>query len=425
MRRSPPKATTAHTVWDDERAMTAPLSTTARFGPIDFDQFHLVDLPERIASGNGALARVDLDGVRPLAFRLPDGRAYTYSATDDSVAITPGHETARTIIELEHADWCEFVWELRSCFALFYADRVRIPLGSFGHLARWEPALRAVFDGQQIYELADPLPVLGRGGKPLDLARTFTLDDSDDDMRDFLQRAGYIHLRGVFAPEEIEALSEQINSAIALARPDDARSWWTTVEGKDVCNRVNYLNDDCSLVEALDTDPRLQRIGALGGPELRVCSDRLDGNGVVIKVPGAEGGLANLPWHRDCGMGGHPVKCPMLNIGIQLDPATPQTGQLHMIAGSHRGTSRLPTDVETKELPTLALVTEPGDVTVHWGHTLHAAPPPTSKKAKGRRALYVSYVPPLTFEMMGPREGYNDVLFTRDSGHVHHIDEIS
>jgi hypothetical protein len=405
--------------------MTASLPTTPRFGPIDFDQFHLVDLPERIASGNGALARVDLDGVRPLAFRLPDGRAYTYSATDESVAITPGHETARTIIELEYADWCEFVWELRSCFALLYADRVRIPLGSFGHLARWEPALRAVFDGQTIYELADPLPVLGRGGKPLDLARTFTLDDNDDDMRDFLQRAGYIHLRGVFAPEEIDALSEQINAAIALARPDDGRSWWTTVEAKDVCNRVNYLNDDCSLVEALDDDPRLQRIGALGGPELRVCSDRLDGNGVVIKVPGAEGGLADLPWHRDCGMGGHPVKCPMLNIGIQLDPATPQTGQLHMIAGSHRGTSRLPNDVETKQLPTLALVTEPGDVTVHWGHTLHAAPPPTSKKAKGRRALYVSYVPPLTFEMMGPRQGYNDVLFTRDSGHVHHIDEIS
>jgi len=38
--------------------------------------------------------------------------------------------------------------------------------------------------------------------------------------------------------------------------------------------------------------------------------------------------------------------------------------------------------------------------------------------------LYVSYVPPLTFEMMQPRQGYNDVLFTRDSGRVHHIDEL-
>ncbi len=59
----------------------------------------------------------------PIAFRLDDGRAYTYSVTDDGIAIEPGHEKARTIIELTHEDWCEFVWELRTCFALFYADR--------------------------------------------------------------------------------------------------------------------------------------------------------------------------------------------------------------------------------------------------------------------------------------------------------------
>ena len=56
-----------------------------RFGPIDFDEFHLVDLPARLASGNAELARVYLDGVRPIAFRLDDGRAYTYSVTDDGI----------------------------------------------------------------------------------------------------------------------------------------------------------------------------------------------------------------------------------------------------------------------------------------------------------------------------------------------------
>jgi hypothetical protein len=33
-------------------------------------------------------------------------------------------------------------------------------------------------------------------------------------------------------------------------------------------------------------------------------------------------GLSDLPWHRDCGLGGHPVTCPTLNVGIQLDAAT-------------------------------------------------------------------------------------------------------
>jgi hypothetical protein len=389
-----------------------------RFGPIDFDEFHLVDLPARLAAGNGALAATDLDGVKPLAFRLEDGRSYTYTPVDGGVEITKGDDTAAAIIEMAHDDWCDFVWELRSCFALFYADRIRTPRGTFGHLARWEPALRAAYDGQPIYEFGNAPTV------DADLTRTFTLDDDDADMRAFLERAGFIHFSQVFTPDEVAALSDDVDAAISRARPDDNRSWWTTVDGHDVCNRVNYLNDESARIAALDDDERLQRIGALGGSDLRVCSDRLDGNGVVIKVPGAESGLADLPWHRDCGMGGHPVKCPMLNIGIQLDAATAGAGQLHIIAGSHLGTSRLPTERDTASLPIIAITTEPGDVTAHWGHTLHAAPAPTDRSARGRRALYVSYVPPLTFEMMGPRQGWNDVLFTRDSGHVHHIDEF-
>jgi ectoine hydroxylase-related dioxygenase (phytanoyl-CoA dioxygenase family) len=145
---------------------------------------------------------------------------------------------------------------------------------------------------------------------------------------------------------------------------------------------------------------------------------------VVIKVPGAATGLADLPWHRDCGMGGHPVKCPMVNIGIQLDAATAGAGQLHMIAGSHLGTSRMPGGDEAERLPVVTLTTEPGDVTAHYGHTLHAAPPPSNRTARGRRALYVTYVQPLVFEMVEPGRGYNDVLFARDAGRIHHVDEL-
>jgi ectoine hydroxylase-related dioxygenase (phytanoyl-CoA dioxygenase family) len=95
-----------------------------------------------------------------------------------------------------------------------------------------------------------------------------------------------------------------------------------------------------------------------------------------------------------------------------------------MVAGSHRGTSRLPTPREAAGLPTTSLTTAPGDVTVHFGHTLHAAPPPTAGQGPGRRALYLSYVPPVTFAMVGPGQGYNDVLFTRDGGRVRHVDEL-
>ncbi len=398
--------------------------TNDRFGPIDFDRFHLEQLPARLLDRPRVFTAADLEVVRPIAFRLEDGRAYTYTPTPETIVISPGGDDAHTVVALAYDDWCAFTWELKSCFALFYAERLSFPRGSFGHLARWEPALRVAIDGQPIYDLTDPSPVLDAAGRPLDLHRTFTLDDSDADMRDFIDRAGYIHLRGVMAADELEALRGDVALGIERARPDDKRSWWTTVEGVDVCNRVNYLNDASTLIAGLGADERFRRIGALGGPDLRDAPDRLDGNGVVIKVPGATSGLADLPWHRDCGMGGHPVKCPMLNIGIQLDEATAAAGQLLVLAGSHRGTSRLPASTEVDGLPVLALTTDPGDVTAHFGHTLHAAPPPTDRDAAGRRALYLSFVPPLTFEMIGPGQGYNDVLFTRDAGHIQHVDAL-
>jgi len=395
-----------------------------RFGPIDFDQFHREDLPDRMAERSCVLTATDRRSLRPIAFRLPDGRSYTYTPDDDGITIAPGDDDAHTVVVLTHDDWASFAWELRSCFALFYADRLKLPRGSFGHLARWEPVLRVAFDGQAIYDLDDPPPVVDDSGRPVDLHRTFSLDDPDSEIADFLRRTGFVHLRGVVDTDELDALRADVCAAVERARPDDRKSWWTTVDGVDTCNRVNYINDQSPLIAGLGADERFRRIGALGGPDLRDAPDRLDGNGVVIKVPGATSGLADLPWHRDCGMGGHPVKCPMLNIGIQLDPATAGAGQLLVLAGSHQGTSRLPGPDQTDGLPVVALTTEPGDVTVHFGHTLHAAPPPTDRTAAGRRALYLSYVPPLTFEMVGPGQGYNDVLFTRDAGHVQHVDAL-
>ena len=83
-----------------------------------------------------------------------------------------------------------------------------------------------------------------------------------------------------------------------------------------------------------------------------------------------------------------------------------------------------PVPREAAGLPVTPISTEPGDVTVHFGHTLHAAPPPTDPDAVGRKALYLSFVPPVTFEHVGPGQGYNDVLFSRRGGRVQHVDQL-
>jgi ectoine hydroxylase-related dioxygenase (phytanoyl-CoA dioxygenase family) len=135
---------------------------------------------------------------------------------------------------------------------------------------------------------------------------------------------------------------------------------------------------------------------------------------VVIKHAGIAEGLSDLPWHRDCGLGGHPLTCPTVNVGIQLDAATAETGRLLFLAGSwdkscHRGALGDP------DLPIVGVDTEPGDCTVHLGDVLHAAPPPTGTGC-GRRALYVTFMPPRAFDFIPAGQSYNDVIRARVGG---------
>src|SRR5438132_7822336 len=195
-----------------------------RFGPIDFDRFHTVDLPERIAAHAEHLEAADLSRLRPIAFRLPDGRAFTYRPAGSTIDVLAGDAEADTVVELTPEDWSDFVWELRSCFALFYAERVTVSRGGFGQLSRWEPVLRAAFDGQPVYDFAGAPPVVDADGRPLDLTRSFTLEDPDDEIRDFLERAGFVHLRGAFTPAAAEAMRADVEAAVAGARPADRRS---------------------------------------------------------------------------------------------------------------------------------------------------------------------------------------------------------
>ena len=123
-------------------------------------------------------------------------------------------------------------------------------------------------------------------------------------------------------------------------------------------------------------------------------------------------------------MGGHPVKCPMLNVGIQLDPATRESGQLRDDPGSHRGTSRLPSAREAGPTSGGRPHHRPRRRDRAFRRRTPRGAAPGKPAGVGTAALYLSFVPPLTFEMVGPGQGYNDVLFTRSGGPVQHVDQF-
>lgn len=109
----------------------------------------------------------------------------------------------------------------------------------------------------------------------------------------------------------------------------------------------------------------------------------------LFKPIGVASGISDIPWHKDCSLGRHSYECCSLTVGISITGAGPTSGQLRVIAGSHRALlwpSLL--DTTKLDLPDVALPTDVGDVTVHLSCTLHMAQEPTEIP---RRVVYTGF----------------------------------
>ena len=396
--------------------------TAAGFDPIEFRSFHERDLPERIAAGHGALAAKAIARLGSLAFRLPDGAAWTYRPEAGGVALAPGDANADTVIALDHESWEGLAHDYESAPGLLYAGRVRCLRGNAMQLVLWEPALRALYQGRPVY---DPdAPLLDRDGRPLDTTRSFDADADPDAMAHFLRTTGYLFVRDVFSASEIAEFLREADALRREAVKGDRLSWWAkNASGEEVLCRVTRAAEKPRL-GALYGSERLARLAALAEPSLVPRHGEGSGVTVIFKNPGVTEGLSDLPWHRDCGMGGHAVMCPVVLCSVYLTPANPETGELVFLPGSWRSSCGY---LDAKADPPRAahFSARPGDVSVHYGDVMHAAPPPRgSGLASYRISAVTGYARPDSRHHRGEKS-YNDVLHQREDGQVEHLTRIA
>ena len=223
---------------------------------------------------------------------------------------------------------------------------------------------------------------------------------------------GYLHVTGVFDAEEMAAANREIDRLAALARPGDDRSWWVTNEdGSAALCRLVYTTLRSPLLAALECDHRVRRLGTLLDPGLSIAPDRMEGTAVLIKAPGRTSGLSNIPWHQDCGTGGHALFCPAVSVGIQLTGSTAATGHLQVVPGSHGQALKYRWQERLHDVPVVSIDTAPGDVTVHIPDVMHASPEPTA--VGNRRTMYVTHYPSALWDHIGPGEALNDLVRNR------------
>ncbi len=388
------------------------------FPRLSFTQFHRETAPALIAA-RGALVAADLAGAPALAFRTAERPAFTWHADTHrdraTVRIAEGTDGADTLVDLDEHTFSDVINELLTASGAVQTGRATIASGAITGWQRWEPAIQSLCSGREIYGPHVWDTLVDRRGNPLDLTHVFAPDDDPADMAHFFTTAGYLHVRGVFSPDEIARYAGGVERARRQTVPGDGFSWWSVnAEGREMVTRINHLERFSPEIDELVHDPRLQRLASIANPGLRPCNDRLDGPMVFIKNPGVVKGNGDLRWHTDDGSGGHSVMCPLVQAGVQLDHANAENGQILVLAGSHRYTKHWLQWGNEGHLPVVAVNTEPGDVTLHYGDTMHTTPPPTSPEA-GRRALYVKFAEQKTFDWIPSGCHYNDVQFRPDA----------
>src|SRR5262245_46554698 len=166
--------------------------------PLDAAQFFERELPaaleERHDEVSPGTRRLDL---RPMTVEV-DGDSWTMSADGGRLEVAPGSRPDAARVRLELGKLDDLVHDQQTFMGMWSSGRLDQPAGRLGDALDWWLVLRAALDGRSIHE-PGAVTFRDRDGSPIDLGRTFGVEDDRDDMRHFLEEAGYLHVEGVFS----------------------------------------------------------------------------------------------------------------------------------------------------------------------------------------------------------------------------------
>jgi hypothetical protein len=318
-----------------------------------------------------------------------DGRCWRLSAIDTGIRVV--QETGETglHVKLTAEEFSGLINDLYTPMTFFVNGSLNMPRGTVTDFLDWWLILRAVVDQRPIHT-GEAIDFVDRHGEPLNLRHAFRLQDSLDDMRHFLATAGFLHIAGVFDETEMAAISQDIDLSKGNYFEGDNSSWWaTTKSGDRRLVRLQRFDQYSATTRSLLADPRFQRIGDISGDGH--VHRGLEDNAIeaLIKPLDVVQGISDLPWHKDCSLGRHSYECCSLTVGISVTGASADSGQLRVIAGSHRVLMwpALVSKPESYGLPVVDLPTQTGDVTVHLSCTHHMSQAPSARE---RRVMYTS-----------------------------------
>lgn len=319
-----------------------------------------------------------------------DGNVWHINASSALLKVNHGIAQLGLHVRISADDFSALINDQLTPIAFLATNDLNLVRGNFNDYLNWWLILRAVIDQRTLYT-PGTIAFKDRNGADLDLTRKFTLEDPLDEMRHFLETAGFLHLKNVFKKEEMNVLSKDMDLLQDQYSKGDGISWWARcANGSDRLVRMQRFDEKSQATASLLKDSRFKRIGDI--PGLDMVHNSLENNQIeaLIKPLNVVEGLSDLPWHKDCAQGRHSYICAGLTVGISVSGSDATSGQICLIAGSHRGLMRpsLFDDISQLGLPVIEVPTEAGDITIHLSCTLHMAQAPTHSE---RRVMYTGF----------------------------------
>jgi hypothetical protein len=311
-----------------------------------------------------------------------DSEPWTLAWKGDRVSVASGsHGEARVRLTGEQLE--DIVNDQSTPIAIMSNGLLDMPEGGLPDFLNWWLILRSALDDRRVH-------VAGDVEFTLDTRRSFSMDDSDEEMRRFLEEAGYLHIRDFFSEEEMAAVEADFPKAAPHYEKGNVEGWFaTTKDGEEHLVRMEgfdrYSETAVGLIEE-DRFQRLSRIPGCGHTTTRKPGQRI---GALTKPIGVVKGISDVPWHKDCSLGRHSYECCNLTVGISVTGADAESGQLRVVPGTHRALVwPAPCVQPGLDLHPIDLPTQTGDVTIHLSCTLHMSQPPVKRT---RKVLYTGF----------------------------------
>jgi hypothetical protein len=350
--------------------------------PVDAGDFFRETLPPLLDASRAEI----VPGASELSLESfcieTEGEPWTLAWRGDRIEVEQGHH-GKARVRLSAEQLTDTVNDQTTPIALMSNAVLDMPEGGLPDFLNWWLVLRAALDGRRIHARGD-VKLAG------EVRRSFTPQDSDEEMRAFLEEAGYLHIKGFFSREEMAAVEADFEKAAPHYEKGDPMAWFaSTQDGVEHLVRMEGFDRYSQATSDLLSEDRFARIGRIPGLDHEFRKGGGYRASALSKPIGVVKGISDVPWHKDCSLGRHSYDCCSLTVGISVNGADAASGQLRVVPGSHRALvwpapcMQPGLDLEPIDLPTTT-----GDVTVHLSCTQHMSQPPVERP---RKVLYTGF----------------------------------